>query len=829
MTTRLSRGLVTALSVVALLGIHALCPPDLCAAAPAKTIVAVRAETPPVLDGVLDEPQWQAAPPILDFSQSDPKEGAQPTELTSVRMVYTDHALYVGVICYDSQPQLIVQQLTRRDRSTEADRFTVQIDSYHDHSTAFVFQANVSGVQSDGVLSQNGIVYDVTWDALWDVSTRVYMDGWSAEFEIPFNALRFSRQQGEMYEWGINFRRYISRKHETDEWVMIPWGEKLIISKWGHLSGIANIVPPMNLSIIPYAANTSTFQTSSAPSAASSDHTVNAGLDVKYGLTRNFTLDGTVNPDFGQVEVDQAVLNLTVFETNYPEKRPFFVEGAQVFAFGVSTVDNSSLPLFFSRRIGKRPSGSYAPPSGTAFEKNPLSTTILGAAKVTGHTQSGFSLGAIASVTDEERATVMSSSGQHSETVTEPRGSYNVLRMKQEFGENSWIGGIATLASRQQVLPALSGGLDWNLRFDGSHTLDGYAAAVRSSRGDPAQRDGVAGKLLFARIAAEHWLYEISHDFASRYFNSNDLGFFAQPHDHGGHFALEYRENFAAAPLRRYIITVLPEYRWNLDGVQTRAAASVQFLGEFTNFWSVTTRYGFDAPAYDDAERGIIGTYRRPVSHQLWAQIQSDVRGAVSGSITPVYGFDERGKRSLSTLLSMTIRPTSWIELAPMLYYERTRNQEAWLVPTGNVLDTRISGAPFSVFGDRDVDEADVALRGTITLTRSFSVQFYLQELLARGTYAKYRRLVSSTEFQAYDYRSNPNYINPDFNEITFNANILLRWEYLPGSTVYLVWTQSRLDESREYTTTLGRRLIDTFRLPHEDVLLLKVTYWLPL
>ena len=226
----LAKALLKSFPALALPGLALWCSLPLFAADSFKSIIAVRTETPPVMDGRVNEPQWQTAPAVLDFTQFDPVEGALPTELTSVRVLYTDHALYFGVICYDSRPKSIVGQLTRRDRSTEADRFTVQIDSYHDHSTAFVFSTNVTGVQSDGILSQNGLVYDVTWDALWECKTSVYVDGWSAEFEIPFNALRFSEKRGEPYEWGINFRRYISRKHETDEWVMIPRTERLLIS-----------------------------------------------------------------------------------------------------------------------------------------------------------------------------------------------------------------------------------------------------------------------------------------------------------------------------------------------------------------------------------------------------------------------------------------------------------------------------------------------------------------------------------------------------------------------------------------------------------------------
>ncbi|MEK7249450.1 MAG: DUF5916 domain-containing protein, partial [Bacteroidota bacterium] len=386
------------------------------------------------LDGLLHDWQWQAATPVQDFTQFYPNEGDVPTESTLVRILFDDKAIYVGVICYDSDPRGIVSQLTRRDRTSEADRFTVQIDSYHDHQTAFVFSANVAGVQSDGFLSQDGNVYDLSYDAVWRVKTARHREGWSAEFEIPYNAIRFSPQDDKNYEWGINFRRYISRKRETDEWVLVASTERLLISKWGHVEGIRAIILPLNLSLIPYASGTATFETESPARPYKSGRAAGAGLDLKYGLSRNFTLDAAINPDFGQVEVDQSILNLTVFETYYPEKRPFFIEGAQLFEFG-NAVDNSPLTLFYSRRLGQRPFGSFfvSPPTGGTIEDNPLTTTILGAAKVTGHSESGFSLGLLTTATDEENAVVKDSVGMESKIRTEPRGSYNVVRMKQEL------------------------------------------------------------------------------------------------------------------------------------------------------------------------------------------------------------------------------------------------------------------------------------------------------------------------------------------------------------------------------------------------------------
>ena len=798
-------------------------------------VTAVRTDVPPVIDGRVTDPQWQKAPPILDFTQFDPVEGGHPTEITSVRLLYDDRALYVGVICYDAHPEQVVHQLTRRDRTSEADRFSVMIDSYYDRQTAFVFATNSSGVQSDGVLSQDGLVYDVTWDAVWTVRTRTFQDGWSAEFEIPYNALRFADQPDSSYRWGINFRRYISRKKETDEWVMVPRSETLQISKWGYVDGIRGITPPLHLELLPYASGTAQYETATNTQPWSKSYKGQAGVDIKYGMARNFTLDATINPDFGQVEVDEAVLNLTVFETRFPEKRPFFVEGAQLFTFGAS-VDNTPLSLFFSRRIGKRPSlsDSVMAPSGGAIDDNPQATTILGAAKISGRSNGGFSVGAITAATDEMDAVVADSAGTKGRVRTEPRGSYNAFRVKQEFDGGSWVGGMGTLAIRQTLLPGYSGGLDWNVRFNsGSYTMDGYVAGAHASAprilpDGSSGSDGAAGRILVSRIAAEHWFYTGSFDFYGRYFNCNDLGFFARPHDFGDYAQLLYRENFGTGILRRYGISLVPETRWNWNHVLTTSQTELSFTGEFTNFWVATAVYDLLLPAYDDEERGIIGIYRRPLGHSLTAQVQSDPRLNVNVTATGIYAFDALGKQSWTGSLSVTVRPVSWIELDPTVLWLRSRKEEAWVFPAGNVSDSAIGGGPFSVFGDRAVDELDLELRGTITFTRNLSLQFFSQILLARGQYQNYRRFVGQTAVP-YDFAANPAFVSGDFNEAILNANVLLRWEFLPGSTFYLVWTQGRSGDNGDYTRGFGPRFRDTFALPHEDVLAVKACYWLPL
>lgn len=814
------------LSVFPLLAVLLCVPPgDGVFAQTARGIWASRTAAPPRIDGLLNDSCWSSAQPSSDFTQFDPTEGAPPTEQTTVRLLYDDKALFVGVMCNDSDPAKIATQLSRRDRTTEADRFTVMIDSYFDRQTSFVFSTNVAGVQSDGVLSQAGSVYDVTWDAVWEVRTARGRWGWSAEFVIPWSALRFSERHNKPYEWGINFRRYISRKKEILEWVMVPRTERYSIPFWGTLNGIRDIRAPLHLEIAPYVSGLQTSTTGEFYRPVQSTKQLEAGLDLKFGLSRNFTLDATINPDFGQVEVDASVLNLTVFETLYPEKRPFFLEGAQMFTFGGSG-DNTPLTLFFSRRIGRQPSGSneIAASPGGVIEDNPLVTTILGAAKLTGRTSSGLSVAALTSFTDEEHATLWSPTGRSTQT-TEPRSSYNVVRLKQDVDDGSWYGGMVTMADRY-AHPAWSGGIDWNQRFArGKWTADGYLAGSHLYANDKLQT-GSAGRLLFMCISAEHWFPAISYDFYTPKFEINDLGFFAQPHDHGGFFQMLYRENESHGLLKRYAFSFNPEMRWNWDdGVPTHADLRLEAAGEFRNFWQLEFLYIHKFAAYDDHERGVLGLYRRPVSNNFHLTITSPENHDVSATTLVGAALGARGERNFTLSPSFTVRPTPWMEFSPALYYHRAFNTVAWVYPDGNTL---VTGS--SVFGTRDLEYLDLSLRGIVTFTRTLSIQFFLQSFIARGRYRDYCVLREDGRLAPVMFSGvGSGSLNHDFNENIFNANVLLRWEYLPGSTIYLVWTQERYGYLGEYERSVGKRMGDTWSLPRQDTFVLKANYWFSL
>ena len=460
-------------------------------------------------------------------------------------------------------------------------------------------------------------------------------------------------------------------------------------------------------------------------------------------------------------------------------------------------------------------------PDSMELEENPHATTILGAVKLTGRTSSGLSIAALTAVTDEEHATLSSPAGTTT-LVTEPMGSYNVLRLKQEVDEGSWYGGMFTLAARDRMHPAFSGGLDWNQRFlDGRYTADGYLAAARAyDSGTP--ETGGAGRLLLLCVSAEHWFPALSYSFLTPDFSISDLGYFGQPHDHGGYFQIVYRENNASGFFRRYYFNVNPELRWNWDdGVLTRANVRLEAIGELQNFWHLDLAYTRHGSAYEDKESGVLGLYRRPGSNAFALSAVSDERYNLSGTVFAELAWGDEGERSTELSTALTIRPTSWMDFSPGVTYQHIANAISWVYPDGNAI-----AEGYSVFGTRNLEYLDISLRGIVTFTRALSVQFFLQSLVFRGEYHDFRLLLPGGRLEGLHGLRIPSH---DFNTVFFNANVLLRWEYLPGSTLYLVWTQGRFGDTGDYSTGIGRRLGDTWTLPREDTFVLKGNYWFSL
>ncbi|MEO7963167.1 MAG: DUF5916 domain-containing protein, partial [Gemmatimonadaceae bacterium] len=452
---------------------------------------ATRTDTPPKLDGRLDDAVWQTTPVETDFRRDVPSDGLPSAQATEVRVLYDRDALYIGARLHDDKPSLVSRRLNRRDSfSAFNDVFFVLVDSYHDHRSQFIFGVTPAGERRDASGSADGAALDPTWDPVWEAVTRIDSLGWVAEMRIPFSQLRFP--PGSHQLWGIQFRRDNVRAGEAADWNWSPRTEPGSVSKYGHLTGLSDLPAPRRLEILPYASSQASVRQGADrrnPFDDGRTATAAAGVDLKYGVTSDLTLNATVNPDFGQVEADPAVVNLTTFETFFEERRPFFVEGASAFDFGTNLTDNR---FFYSRRIGRAPSLSAL---GTAnFVDAPTATSILGAAKLSGRTRSGWTMGLLEAVTDREVARRADGVGASlGDRVVEPMTNYTTLRVRREDGQGSrGLGAFASSINRNLADPirdslsssAFTGGVDFYNRFArNAYQLSGWigGSVVRGS------------------------------------------------------------------------------------------------------------------------------------------------------------------------------------------------------------------------------------------------------------------------------------------------------------------------------------------------------------
>ncbi|MBI2620515.1 MAG: carbohydrate binding family 9 domain-containing protein [Ignavibacteriales bacterium] len=779
-----------------------------------KRINAVRTGVAPRIDGLLNEPEWQLARPVADFLQLDPQEGSPPSQPTEIRILFDNEALYIGARLFDDNPAGIVARLARRDDEVESDWISVRIDSYHDHQTAFEFTLNAAGVKTDILLYNDGREEDPSWDAVWDAEAVLTSNGWSAEFKIPFKVLRFSDDQSQ--EWGVQFIRYISRLREVQHWVLIGKSESGFVSKFGHLVGLENISRPGHVELLPYVVGGSRFLPATSAFPTGRNLESNVGLDVKLKPSSGLTIDATLNPDFGQVEADPAVLNLSTYETFYPEKRPFFVEGSQILRF--TTLGGEFGPgLFYSRRIG-RAIRVEAPPGGHV-EKEPRVAAILGAAKISGKTADGLSVGALEAVTREERATLVDSLGNKSHQIVEPLTNYSLLRLRKDVLGNSNAGFMLTSVNRKGKLPGMTSGLDWNLKFlESEYRIDGFLAGSRTSDPGGSRIDGSAGKIGFNKDGGAHWRGYLQVDFTSKNYNINDIGFFRRPNDYGFVGQVLYRDDRVVEWKRIVNLSIQYHLRRNFDGAELFNAVGVAGYLMSPGYWEFGVQAERDGGLHDDRETRGNGLFRKPASQSIYVAVESDRRRVVVGDLNVRFGADDRSMTSMRFNAEVEIKAASNVALEFTLSRNTFNRQLAWVA---NVSDPGVSQDPVSVFAERTTSDWNFTTRGSFVFARDLTLQIYLQLFSAKGTFANFSRMTGSGDFVSYSFG------RPDFHDLVLNSNVVLRWEYLPGSTMYLVWSQARKGNGGQYRAPLNDVLTDLFSLPMTNVLLLKISYWM--
>ena len=817
--------------------------------------VAVPTNGPIVLDGKLTEEIWQRAPVVHEFQQREPAEGQPPTFKTEARIAYDAEAIYVGVRAFDTDGARLVGILTRRDQRSPSDWIRIVVDSYFDRRSAYEFGVNPVGVKTDRYYFNDG-QSDDSWDAVWDVEVEKDADGWCAEFRIPFSQLRFNNTSGGPV--GFAVIREVGRLAETVSWPMLSRNANGFVSQFGDLTGLRMGGTPKRFEILPYSVGKIDTQPVDIgnPLTSSTDPGGSFGLDVKYAVTPGLTLTATANPDFGQVEADPAVVNLDAFETFFPERRPFFVEGSGTFRFNMDCNDGNCTGLFYSRRIGRAPQGSAEPGDGE-YSKQPEAATIVGAGKLTGRL-GGFSLGALTAVTAREDAEIAGTlSAGHRNQNVEPLTGYTVIRARKEYRNQSSLGFMATSTNRQLMADtdflsknAFAGGLDYDWRLSQMYSVSGYWATshikgnieaitrlqennVHSFQRPDADyidvdRDattlrGHAGSVGFGKISGEHTRFNTNVGFKSPGFDSNDLGFMRRADEKTIGNWFQWRDFTPGKYVRTFNFNLNQYAAWNYGGDRLYSGGNVNMHWGWTNYWSNGFGINLDASNFRDrTTRGGPGVLGNP-GRSLWYYFNTDNRKALSLYYYGNHWGDSYGSVRHGFGPGINWRPTSSMSLNMGFRYDINHDDAQWVTN-----DEDASGTTRFVFGRIDQTTVAINARFNYTMTPNLSLQVYAEPFVSAGAYSDFKELVDGRaptyddRYRAYAYAS-----NPDFNYRSFRTTNVLRWEYKPGSALFVVWQQGKGASESFGDFRFGRDFGGVFAAPSHNVFLIKFSYWL--
>ena len=852
------------------------------------------------IDGALTEKIWLDAPVAGNFTQYRPKDGGTPSQKTEVRVLYSNKYIYVGAIAYDTAPDSITATLFRRDGTELSDWIYVNIDSYNDNRTAFTFAVNPRGVQKD-VFYFNDVEEDLLWDAVWEAKTSIDDRGWVAEFRIPLSQLRFT-SSNTTQNWGINFQRRIARTDEINIWAPTPREDFGMVSWFGNLTGIKDLSKPLRLEVRPYASigltRDETLEDAN-PFSNQNDFNVKVGGDFKYGITSDVTLTGTINPDFGQVEADPATINLTNFEIYFDERRPFFLEGNDIFNFGSTTSQNTfrTHTNFYSRRIGRSPSGDIYQVgiSGEAdYEDRPNETTIIGAAKVSGKTEKGLSVGLLTAITAEEKGTYFSSSNDETgKYLIEPATNYLVSRVTKDLNNgNAQIGGFLSSVNRdlnsgylENYLhkSAYQAGVDgqyfWNNRNWGASgslsfsSVNGTQEAITRTQNTSAHYydrtdseglsldssktslNGYFGEFSIGKYGGQGLRYSLTYSEMSPGYEINDMGFQERADYRAPHYYLEYM-NVDPKYFRFYLLWLYGGHAWNFDGdlIFNYYASGAYF--QLNNLWTIVGTGGLTGTFYNDRITRGGPIMQRPKDWNFSLQLTTNSTKNFYVGANTYYRRDASGEIYNTNGLSFNFRPTGYLqlELSPTIVFERNTDQ---YVDYANIYAEAYGYTDRYIFSSIDLNYFMAEFRLDYTFSSTMSLQTYIRPLVVTGNYYGFKEFnePGTYNFDEYDEESgeivmqdecygvdSPScylvdanadgtieyaFQNPDFDYKTIQGNMVLRWEFRPGSTVYLVWQQQREGYFFKTTEFMPFNSVgNIFDQKPINIFLLKFSYW---
>ncbi|MDH5397521.1 MAG: carbohydrate binding family 9 domain-containing protein [Cyclobacteriaceae bacterium] len=818
-----------------------------------RIYTATKTEVAPLINGNLDDEAWAVGVWSGDFIQHEPFEGQKPTQPTEFKVLYDNNFLYVAIKAYDSSPDSIVNRMTRRD-DIDGDFVGISLDCYHDLRTGFTFLVSSTGVKMDIMLSNDGMTEDTSWDPIWYVKTRMQDWGWSTEMKIPFTQLRFEKNSDEV--WGFEVLRQNYRNDEMSFWQAIPRNASGLIHLFGELNGLENVEPRKILDLTPYAVGS--FEkyeaTEGNPYASGKDFIPNVGLDGKIGVTNNLTMDFTINPDFGQVEADPSQVNLTAYEVFFNERRPFFVEGKNITSLrvGIGDGDIGNDNLFYSRRIGKRPSGSARIANGE-HAKTPRNVRILGAAKLTGKTKDGLSIGIMESVTPRTFAKI-NSAGIETDQEVEPLTNYFVGRIQKDFNEgNTMVGGMITHTARALSnvenlessdlnslhQSALTGGLDytrffkdknWNLSLSTAFSqVQGSEEAIRATQlsarhlyqrpdahhmaydSTRTSLGGYGGKMEFGKFGG-NWNFMLFSTLRSPGFEINDLGYLRSADEmiHGiwSAYQITKPKSFYRSIRLNSNLWTSWDYAFTYRGM----GGNFGIFTQYKNFWSTNVGILFNGSGTSTSLLRGGPNMKLPGSTGMFYSLNSDNRKLIRVGF---FGNHSRGNENYSisnsysvnlsyqpfNTLKLTLQPAFNNNLSELQYVDMRVNEAG----TNSYIFARLNQKVFST-----------SLRISYSITPDLTIQYWGQPFFAAADYSKFKKVdrpmaskftdrfhvfnsqeireADGVYFIDEDLQGTDDYTldNPDFVFDEFLSNMVLRWEFVPGSTLYMVWSQTR-------------------------------------
>lgn len=834
----------------------------------------------PKIDGLLNDTSWELVEWSSDYVELSPQENTPPTEQTKLKIVYDEKNLYVAFRCYDKNPDGIVRRLSRRD-GFDGDWVEINIDSFHDLRTAFSFTLSVSGVKGEEFITNDGASWDNTWNPIWYAKTNIDPEGWTAEIRIPLSQLRFGKGANQV--WGIQSTRRYFRKEERSVWQRSPINAPGWVSSFGELHGLKNLEPQRQLEIQPYVVSSlTTYEAENGnPFRDGNDKQLNAGLDGKIGITNDLTLDFTINPDFGQVEADPSAIALDGFQIFFPEQRPFFIENKNIFDYRYSTsqslytlgFDN----IFYSRRIGRSPQG-FANIEQGEFSEQPDATTILGATKFSGKTKNGWSIGLLESMTSEETAKINGSNGDR-EQVVEPFTNYLVGRLQKDFNNrNTFFGGIFTATNRNKTKnlsflheAAYSGGFDFKHQWKNrswylnstmifSH-VTGTPEAINATQNSFIrlfQREGASylnvdanrtsltgtgGNINIGR-AAGNWRFETGGAWNSPELELNDIGFQIQADDFRHYSWLSYRTTKPMEKVRSYTLNYRHLASFDFGGNLNDTRFDVNGFVNLNNNWFINGGITYRPLIFSNFALRGGPRLKFPSQFGIRQGLISDSRNklrlnmshsATWGAENALFNYNINGQ--------ITYQPTNALQVSLAPSYTLNRDELQYVNTSFFNDDSRYINASIQQ------QTLSFPLRIDYILTPNLSLQYWGQPFISRGIYKNLKYITNPTasqfnnRFKSYDttqltlvngtYNIDENsdgnvdysFFQPDFSFVQWRSNMVLRWEYIPGSELYLVWSQD-ISQFGDFNQGLFEGLDNNIlNTKPENIFLVKATY----